>query len=84
MIVTIDAQRSYFSANSCRRHERPRFRLEPPARLGRALVLFLGLLERHREIGVPGDVNLVAYLDLIEHRGIDDPPAVFPAVRSLK
>ena len=44
----------------------------------------MGLLDRDREFGVPGDVDLVAHLDLIEHDRIDDPPAVFPAVDPSK
>jgi len=40
------------------------------------------LLHRHLEVCVPVDVNLVANLDLIEHRRIDDMTAIFPAVRT--
>ena len=40
------------------------------------------LLHRNRDVCVPGDVNLVANLDLIEHSRIDDMSAVFPSVRT--
>ena len=43
-----------------------------------------GLLDQDRKVGAPGDVHLVAHLDLIEHDRIDDPPAVFPAVDPFK
>ena len=39
-------------------------------------------LHRNRNVCVPGDVNLVANLDLIEHRRIDDTSAIFPSVRT--
>ena len=40
------------------------------------------LLHRNRDVWVPGDVNLVANLNLVEHSRIDDTPAVFPSVRA--
>src|SRR4029077_20265163 len=36
----------------------------------------------NRDVRVPGDVNLVANLDLVEHSRIDDMSAVFPSVRT--
>src|SRR4030095_9947455 len=42
------------------------------------------LFHRDREVGVPSDVNAVAYLDVIEHVWIDDSSAVFPPVGSDK
>ena len=42
------------------------------------------LLHRDRDVCVPGNVNLVADLNLIEHSRIDDAPAVFPSVRARK
>ena len=40
------------------------------------------LLHCNRDVCVPGDVNLVANLNLIEHSRIDDMSAVFPSVRT--
>src|SRR6516162_6885423 len=40
------------------------------------------LLYRNCEVCVPGDVCLVANLDLIEHSPIGDTSAVFPSVRT--
>ena len=42
--------------------------------------LLLLLLHRNRDVCVPGNVNLVTDLDLIEHSRIDDTSAVFPSV----
>ena len=42
----------------------------------------VGLLHRNCDVCVPGDVNLVANLDLIEHSRIDDTSVVFPSVRA--
>src|SRR5580704_9404251 len=44
--------------------------------------LTIELLHRNRDVRVPGDVNLVANLNLIEHGRIDDMPSVFPSVRT--
>src|SRR5690242_13878105 len=44
--------------------------------------LTIDLLHRNRDVCVPGDVNLVTNLDLIEHGRIDDMSAVFPSVRT--
>src|SRR6516162_2558453 len=40
----------------------------------------VSLLHRNRDVCVPGNINLVANLDLIEHSRINDTPAVFPSV----
>src|SRR3984893_18163280 len=40
------------------------------------------LLHRNRDVCVPGDVNLVANLNLIQHSRIDDMSAVLPSVRT--
>src|SRR6516162_1699392 len=42
------------------------------------------LLHRDRDVCIPGNVNLIANLDLIKHSRIDDAPAVFPSVRTRK
>jgi len=42
----------------------------------------VGLLHRNCDICIPGDVNLVANLDLIEHSRISDTSVVFPSVRA--
>ena len=39
-------------------------------------------VHRNRNVGDPGNVNLVADLDLVEHRRIDDTSAVFKSVRT--
>jgi len=44
----------------------------------------VGLLHRNCDICIPGDVNLVANLDLIEHSRISDTSVVFPSVRPVK
>ena len=51
---------------------------DPLAHLGHALVS-AGLLDGDLQVGAPGDVNLVAHPDLIEHGPIED-LAVTPAV----
>ena len=40
------------------------------------------LLHRNRDVCVPGDIDLAADLDLIEHSRIDYTPAVIPSVRT--
>ena len=42
------------------------------------------LLHSNRNVCVPGNVNLVANLDLIEHSRISDTSVVFPSVRPVK
>src|ERR1700730_3439957 len=44
--------------------------------------LTIELLHRNRDVRVPGDVNLVANLDLIQHSRIDDMSDVLPSVRT--
>src|SRR4029077_12646529 len=40
------------------------------------------LLHRYRDVGVPGDVDLIANFDFVEHGWINDTSAVFPSVRT--
>jgi len=49
-------------------------------KIGDAAVVLL--LHCNRDVCVPGDVYLVANLNLIEHGGIDDTSTVFPSVRT--
>ena len=52
--------------------------------LRREIIIFspVELLHRYRDVCVPGDVNLVANLKLVEHGRIDDTSLVFPSVRA--
>ena len=68
-------------------------RIDPDQSSGFSFVEFVGtlgisnadvllLLHCNRDVCVPGNVNLVANLDLIEHSRIDDTSVVFPPVRT--
>src|SRR6516164_5570012 len=72
-----------FPANWSRSVERSLIRrVVDTLEIGYAVVVVL--LHCNRDVCVPGNVNLVANLDLIEHSRINDTPAVFPSVRTSK
>src|SRR6516162_2577379 len=68
-------------------------RIDPDQSTGFPFVEFVGTLEiskadvqlllhRNRDVCVPGNVNLVANLDLIENSRIGDTSVVFPSIRT--
>ena len=68
-----------FPANWSRSVERSLMRrVVDTLEIGYAVVVLL--LHYNRDVCVPGNVNLVTDLDLIEHSRIDDTSAVFPSV----